>query len=139
MAGDGHAKQKMWLFTIGEQKQAFLFSKLMAQLVELTLRAVVCLVCHRQLSGVVKQTGSILPASVRIFTAMLHIAMTGAMPGVLCFTVGGLGPDCNFWIQGEDVIVDCWCGRCGCSCCLPKYVLVLAGTCTRRTLQEKKS
>ena len=30
-----------------------------------------------QLSGVVKATGSILPASVRIFTAMLHIAMTG--------------------------------------------------------------
>ena len=30
-----------------------------------------------QLSGIVKATGSILPASVRIFTAMLHIAMTG--------------------------------------------------------------
>lgn len=30
-----------------------------------------------KLSGVVKATGSILPASVRIFTAMLHIAMTG--------------------------------------------------------------
>jgi len=30
-----------------------------------------------KLSGIVKATGSILPASVRIFTAMLHIAMTG--------------------------------------------------------------
>ena len=33
------------------------------------------LIC--QLSGLVKATGDIGPASVRVFTAMLHIAMTG--------------------------------------------------------------